>query len=161
MKIDISKLVEKYPNDMQLGEAIRKIYWEIKNNNLQYMIIEVSNGELLDKISILELKLLKIEDKDKLINIQKEFDYLNPLAKELFDTFGSKLQNLYLKLANINGLLWDLEDLIRECETKKDFGNEFIQLARSIYVTNDRRCEVKKRINIITNSDLVEEKSYK
>jgi len=125
------------------------------------MIIEVSNGELLDKISILELKLLKIEDKDKLINIQKEFDYLNPLAKELFDTFGSKLQNLYLKLANINGLLWDLEDLIRECETKKDFGNEFIQLARSIYVTNDRRCEVKKRINIITNSDLVEEKSYK
>jgi|TARA_B100000035_G_scaffold113872_1_gene96549 hypothetical protein len=125
------------------------------------MIIEVSNGELLDKISILELKLLKIEDKDKLNNIQKEFDYLNPLAKELFDTFGSKLQNLYLKLANINGLLWDLEDLIRECETKKDFGNEFIQLARSIYVTNDRRCEVKKRINIITNSDLVEEKSYK
>ena len=125
------------------------------------MNIEVSNGELLDKISILELKLLKIEDKNKLTNIRKEFDYLNPLAKKLFETFGSKLQNLYLKLANINGLLWDLEDLIRECETKKDFGDEFIQLARSIYVTNDRRSDVKRKINIITNSDLVEEKSYK
>ena len=125
------------------------------------MNIEVSNGELLDKISILELKLLKIKDKNKLTNIQKEFDYLNPLAKKLFETFGSKLQNLYLKLANINGLLWDLEDLIRECETKKDFRDEFIQLARSIYVTNDRRSDVKRKINIITNSDLVEEKSYK
>jgi len=125
------------------------------------MNIEVSNGELLDKISILELKLLKIENKNKLTNIQKEFDYLNPLAKKLFKTFGSKLQNLYLKLANINGLLWDLEDLIRECENKKDFGDEFIQLARSIYVTNDRRSNVKRKINIITNSDLIEEKSYK
>ena len=125
------------------------------------MNIEVSNGELLDKISILELKLLKIKDKNKLTNIQKEFDYLNPLAKKLFETFGSKLQNLYLKLADINGLLWDLEDLIRECETKKDFRDEFIQLARSIYVTNDRRSDVKRKINIITNSDLVEEKSYK
>ena len=125
------------------------------------MNIEVSNGELLDKISILELKLLKIENKNKLTNIQKEFDYLNPLAKKLFETFGSKLQNLYLKLANINGLLWDLEDLIRECENKKDFGDEFIQLARSIYVTNDRRSNVKRKINIITNSDLIEEKSYK
>ena len=125
------------------------------------MNIEVSNGELLDKISILELKLLKIKDKNKLTNIQKEFDYLNPLAKKLFETFGSKLQNLYLKLANINGLLWDLEDLIRECENKKDFGDEFIQLARSIYVTNDRRSDIKRKINIITNSDLVEEKSYK
>ena len=110
------------------------------------MNIEVSNGELLDKISILELKLLKIKDKNKLTNIQKEFDYLNPLAKKLFETFGSKLQNLYLKLANINGLLWDLEDLIRECETKKDFRDEFIQLARSIYVTNDRRSDVKRKI---------------
>ena len=125
------------------------------------MNIEVSNGELLDKISILELKLLKIKDKDKLANIQKEFDTLNPLAKELFDTFGSKLQNLYLKLASINGLLWDLEDLIRECETRKEFEAEFIQLSRSIYTTNDRRSEVKKIINKITNSNLVEEKSYK
>ena len=125
------------------------------------MKIEVSNGELLDKISILELKLLKIEDKEKLVNIQKEFDTLNPLAKELFENFGGQLQNHYLELARINGLLWDIEDWIRDCEREKRFDEEFIQLARSVYVTNDQRSEIKKLINKATNSDLVEEKSYK
>ena len=125
------------------------------------MKIEVSNGELLDKISILELKLLKIENEDKLINIKKEFNTLNPLAKELFEKFGGQLQNHYLELARINGLLWDIEDWIRDCEREKRFDEEFIQLARSVYVTNDQRSEVKKLINITTGSDLVEEKSYK
>ena len=125
------------------------------------MKVEVSNGELLDKISILELKLLKIEDKKKLVNIQNEFDELNPLCVVLFETFGSELQNLYLKLSNINGQLWDIEDWIRDCEREKRFDEEFIQLARSVYVTNDRRSEVKKEINILTGSGLVEEKSYK
>ena len=125
------------------------------------MKIEVSNGELLDKISILELKLLKIEDKEKLINIQKEFDVLNPLCVELFEKFGGQLQNHYLELARINGLLWDIEDWIRDCEREKRFDEEFIQLARSVYVTNDQRSEVKKLINKTTGSDLVEEKSYK
>ena len=125
------------------------------------MKIEVSNGELLDKISILELKLLKIEDKEKLINIQKEFDVLNPLCVELFEKFGGQLQNHYLELARINGLLWDIEDWIRDCEREKRFDEEFIQLARSVYVTNDQRSEVKKLINVMTNSGLVEEKSYK
>ena len=125
------------------------------------MKIEVSNGELLDKISILELKLLKIEDKEKLINIQKEFDVLNPLCVELFEKFGDQLQNHYLELARINGLLWDIEDWIRDCEREKRFDEEFIQLARSVYVTNDQRSEIKKLINKTTGSDLVEEKSYK
>tara|TARA_R100000734_G_C3297969_1_gene88936 strand:- start:378 stop:764 length:387 start_codon:yes stop_codon:yes gene_type:complete len=125
------------------------------------MKIEVSNGELLDKISILELKLLKIEDKEKLVNIQKEFDVLNPLCVKLFEKFGSQLQNHYLELARINGLLWDIEDWIRDCEREKRFDEEFIQLARSVYVTNDQRSEVKKIINILTGSGLVEEKSYK
>ena len=125
------------------------------------MKIEVSNGELLDKISILELKLLKIKDKEKLVNIQKEFDTLNPLAEKLFETFGGNLQNHYLELARINGLLWDIEDWIRDCEREKRFDEEFIQLARSVYVTNDQRSEVKKLINKTTGSDLVEEKSYK
>ena len=125
------------------------------------MKIEVSNGELLDKISILELKLLKIEDKEKLVNIQKEFDVLNPLCVELFEKFGGQLQNHYLELARINGLLWDIEDWIRDCEREKRFDEEFIQLARSVYVTNDQRSEVKKLINKTTGSDLVEEKSYK
>ena len=125
------------------------------------MKVEISNGELLDKISILELKLLKIEDKEKLVNIQKEFDTLNPLAKGLFEKFGGQLQNHYLELARINGLLWDIEDWIRDCEREKRFDEEFIQLARSVYVTNDQRSEVKKLINKTTGSDLVEEKSYK
>ena len=125
------------------------------------MKIEVSNGELLDKISILELKLLKIEDKEKLVNIQKEFDVLNPLCVELFEKFGGQLQNHYLELARINGLLWDIEDWIRDCEREKRFDAEFIQLARSVYVTNDERSRVKKEINELTNSGLVEEKSYK
>lgn len=125
------------------------------------MKVEVSNGELLDKISILELKLLKIEDKEKLVNIQNEFDTLNPLCVELFEKFGGELQNHYLELAKINGQLWDIEDWIRDCEREKRFDEEFIQLARSVYVTNDRRSEVKKIINILTGSGLVEEKSYK
>ena len=125
------------------------------------LTIEISPGELLDKISILELKLLKIKDEDKLINIQKEFDTLNPKVVELFEKHDSQLQNHYLELANINGQLWDIEDWIRDCEREKRFDAEFIQLARSVYVTNDRRSNVKKIINTITGSELVEEKSYK
>lgn len=125
------------------------------------MKIEISNGELLDKISILELKLLKIEDEEKLINIKKEFETLNPLVQELFEKYDGQLQNHYLELAKINGELWNIEDWIRDCEREKRFDKEFVELARSVYVTNDKRSEVKKIINILTSSGLVEEKSYK
>ena len=125
------------------------------------MKVEVSNGELLDKISILELKILKIEDEEKLVNIMTEFDTLNPLVVKLFEDNGSQLQNHYLELAKINGELWDIEDWIRDCEREKRFDKEFVELARSVYITNDKRCEVKKLINILTSSGLVEEKSYK
>ena len=125
------------------------------------MKVEVSNGELLDKISILELKMLKIEDEEKLFNIKKEFETLNPLVVNLFENYDSQLQNHYLELAKINGELWDIEDWIRDCEREKRFDKEFVELARSVYITNDKRCEVKKLINIETSSGLVEEKSYK
>ena len=125
------------------------------------MKIEISNGELLDKISILELKMLKIEDEEKLVNVYKEFDTLNPLVVELFENHDGQLQNHYLELAKINGELWDIEDWIRDCEREKRFDKEFVELARSVYITNDKRCEVKKLINILTSSGLVEEKSYK
>ena len=125
------------------------------------MKVEVSNGELLDKISILELKMLKIEDKEKLVNVHKEFDTLNPLVIELFENYDGQLQNHYLELAKINGELWGIEDWIRDCEREKRFDKEFVELARSVYITNDKRCEVKKLINILTSSGLVEEKSYK
>ena len=125
------------------------------------MLVEISNGELLDKISILELKLLKIEDEEKLTNIMVEFDALNPLVIELFEKHDGQLQNHYLELAKINGQLWDIEDWIRDCEREKNFDKEFVELARSVYITNDKRSEVKKIINILTSSELVEEKSYK
>ena len=125
------------------------------------MLVEVSNGELLDKISILELKMFRIEDEEKLVNVHKEFDTLNPLVVELFENNDSQLQNHYLELAEINGKLWDIEDWIRDCEHEKRFDKEFVELARSVYITNDKRCEVKKLINILTSSGLVEEKSYK
>lgn len=125
------------------------------------MQVEVSIGEFLDKISILELKLLNIIDKSKLINIKREFYYLNPFCTELLDTHGDELKSLYLKLSRINGDLWVIEDKLRELEAEKQFDDEFIELARSVYFTNDKRAEVKKDINLMTGSDLIEEKSYK
>lgn len=124
------------------------------------MKIEISNGELLDKISILELKMLNITDEDKLVNINNEFQELNPFVHDLFDKYGPEIQILYLELSKINGQLWTIEDDIRECERSKDFSEKFVELARSVYITNDKRCDVKKEINILTESGLVEEKSY-
>ena len=124
------------------------------------MKVEVSNGELLDKLTILEIKLKNIEDSDKLVNIQNEFNVLNPLAEDIFDDNNSDLQNHYMELADINSQLWKIEDDIRECEKNKEFGEKFVELARAVYITNDKRCEVKKIINIVTGSELVEEKGY-
>tara|TARA_B100000405_G_scaffold209004_1_gene147260 strand:+ start:558 stop:944 length:387 start_codon:yes stop_codon:yes gene_type:complete len=124
------------------------------------MKVEVSNGELLDKLTILELKLSNISDVKKLANIQKEHDELNPLAGQLFDSYGEELKNLYKQLAEINSELWTIEDDIRECERNKDFGSDFVSLARAVYFTNDKRSEIKKSINLLTGSGFVEEKSY-
>ncbi len=124
------------------------------------MKIEVSNGEILDKVSILELKIKNIDNKDKLINVEKEFYELSPLTEKLFDDYGSELQLKYLELANINTKLWIIEDNIRECEKNKNFGEYFVELARDVYITNDKRCDVKKEINILTESGFIEEKSY-
>ena len=124
------------------------------------MKVEVSNGELLDKLTILELKLSDISDVKKLTNIQKEHDELNPLAGQLFDSYGEELKNLYRQLSEINSELWTIEDDIRECERNKDFGSDFVSLARAVYFTNDKRSEIKKSINLLTDSGFVEEKSY-
>ena len=126
------------------------------------MKIEVSNGEIIDKYTILEIKLSQIKDADKLKNIQHEYDVLTPDVKSIYA--GSKdqaeLKKLHNDLLTINKKLWDIEDDIRECERAKDFGQTFIDLARAVYYTNDDRSDVKKAINIFTGSDLVEEKSY-
>lgn len=124
------------------------------------MKVEVSNGELLDKLSILELKLKNIKDDKKLINIKNEHGGLSPLCKNLFNNYGNELRSLYAKLSEINAELWKIEDDIRECERNKDFGDEFVRLARAVYITNDKRSDVKKSINLLTESGFVEEKSY-
>ena len=126
------------------------------------MKIEVSNGEIIDKYTILEIKLSEIKDAAKLKNIQHEYDVLTPDVQSIYS--GSKDQNhlkkLHTDLLEINKKLWKIEDDIRECERAKDFGQTFIDLARAVYYTNDDRSDVKKQINIFTGSDLVEEKSY-
>lgn len=124
------------------------------------MKVEVSNGELLDKLSILELKLKNIKDDKKLINIKNEHGGLSPLCYNLFNNYGNELRSLYAKLSEINAELWKIEDDIRECERNKDFGDEFVRLARAVYFTNDKRSDVKKSINLLTESGFVEEKSY-
>ena len=124
------------------------------------MKVEVSNGELLDKLSILELKLKNIKDDKKLINIKNEHGGLSPLCNNLFNNYGNELRSLYAKLSEINSELWKIEDDIRECERNKDFGDEFVRLARAVYFTNDKRSDVKKSINLLTESGFVEEKSY-
>ncbi|MGY8919157.1 MAG: DUF6165 family protein [Flavobacteriales bacterium] len=124
------------------------------------MKIEISNGELLDKLSILELKLKNITDENKLINVRSEFEELNPLAQQIFKKKAVGINELYLKLSEINGNLWDIEDDIRQCERDKKFDSKFVQLARDVYFTNDIRSELKKEINILTKSGLIEEKSY-
>lgn len=122
--------------------------------------INISPGELLDKISIIELKLLKINDKAKLNNIMIEFEALNPQVVELLEKFKEPLKKKYLHLSEVNETLWDVEDAIRIKEKNKEFDSKFIELARSVYRQNDKRSIIKKFINEMTDSNLIEEKSY-
>lgn len=119
--------------------------------------IPISIGELFDRISILEIKLEKIQNKEKLKNVKKELLLLNNL---LVDIDTSNIQHLIIKLKETNLILWDIEDRIRIKEQSLQFDEQFIQLARSVYITNDKRSEIKRKINLITNSELIEEKSY-
>tara|TARA_B110000483_G_scaffold110705_1_gene134755 strand:+ start:688 stop:1080 length:393 start_codon:yes stop_codon:yes gene_type:complete len=126
------------------------------------MKIEVSNGEIIDKYTILEIKLQEIKDADKLDNVQTEYDSLKPVVDQIYnDTHAQEvLAELKLDLLNINKTLWNIEDIIRDHEREERFDSDFIELARSVYYTNDERAEVKKQINQLTGSTLVEEKSY-
>lgn len=126
------------------------------------MKIEVSNGEIIDKYTILEIKLSKIKDEKKLKNVQHEYDVLTPDVETIYSKVSDKekLKTMHQNLLKINQKLWKIEDDIRECERAKDFGQTFIDLARAVYFTNDDRSVVKKEINLFTGSDLVEEKSY-
>ena len=122
------------------------------------MKVEISNGELLDKFSILEIKMGNITDPAKLTNIENEYKELTSDCTDLLR--DSTISYLYAELKSINQKLWVVEDDIRECERRKDFGPQFISLAREVYFTNDERARVKKEINLASGSSLVEEKSY-
>ena len=121
--------------------------------------VPVSVGEVLDKITILQIKRAHISDANKRVNIQNELDALLPLvAADGFTT--DEMQGLMAELKSVNEALWDIEDDIREKEAAKSFDAAFIKLARAVYLTNDKRAEIKKQINLATGSALIEEKSY-
>ena len=122
------------------------------------MEIEVSIGEIVDKLTILQIKKENITDNEKLVNINKEYDYLFTVVE---NDLGISTESLdYLKLLSVNKELWVIEDNIRNKERQKEFDEEFIKLARDVYYTNDVRAKIKKEINLKYGSGFVEEKSY-
>lgn len=129
------------------------------------MNIEISNGELLDKITILKIKLIKIKDDDKRKHLMEEHDLLVAKMMVLTDLFDNKddegeYLKLFDQLFSVNERLWRIEDQIREKESKNIFDKDFIELARSIYFINDVRSIIKKSINELTKSNIVEIKQY-
>ena len=130
------------------------------NTKLDKILAEISAGELIDKITILEIKKVKITNKEKLIEIEKELLSLNQTMKK-FITNDSKIQAFKDNLKDINLKLWDIEDGKRSAEKNKDFGENFIDLARKVYKFNDERANIKLSINDTLGSNIKEVKSYK
>ncbi len=126
---------------------------------LTSLFAEISPGELIDKITILEIKLERLDDTAKIANVRTELETL-AATRDAAVPESPELASLTAELKEINGRLWEIEDDIRERERNKDFGLDFVELARGVYMTNDRRSRVKRRINEILGSRLVEEKSY-
>jgi hypothetical protein len=121
--------------------------------------VEIAPGELIDKITILEIKLEKISDQGKLVNVRREHESLvDVLHKEVVET--AELLRLTAALKDVNAELWQIEDDIRDQERAKTFGTQFVALARAVYHTNDRRAALKREINELLQSAIIEEKSY-
>ena len=121
--------------------------------------VEIAPGELIDKITILEIKLARIKDAAKLQNVRAEWETLTR-ARDAAIAPSPEIAAETAALKRANEILWDVEDQIRDCERTKDFGPRFVTLARSVYVTNDERARLKRRINELLGSRLIEEKSY-
>jgi hypothetical protein len=160
---------EEIPIDYsEVPPFLHKVFWgswweidenkakEIINNLINTMLIPVSVGELIDKITILEIKLDKIKNKEALVNIQNEHNKLSTISSTLLP----KLGNFKNKMRHVNEEIWDIEDGVRDCERNKTFDEDFITLARSVYFKNDERAAIKRQINELFNSEIVEEKSY-
>ena len=124
------------------------------------ILAEISVGELFDKITILNIKTKKIQDSEKLMNIKNELNFLNNQASNIKVKDQESLNKNINKLQSINEELWDIENYKRECEANKDFGEKFIELSRDVHFKNDIRAQIKKKINLLTDSIIVEEKEY-
>jgi hypothetical protein len=125
----------------------------------QDILVPISVGELMDKITILEIKSERIANPSQRENIMRELDALRAVG--LGDVDRAMLERLAAELRRVNARLWDVEDAIRGCDARGDFGNEFIELARTVYRLNDERARIKKAINLASGSRLIEEKSYR
>ena len=122
--------------------------------------VDVAPGELIDKITILLIKSERMDDPDKIANVQLELDILQAIHESSIS--GSPaLDDLTAELKRVNEALWEIEDDIRACEAERDFGDTFVKLARSVYRTNDERAQLKREINVLLGSQILEEKSYK
>ena len=128
-------------------------------NKSKKILTEISAGELLDKISILEIKLNNIKDKEKLVDINKEYKSLEDTRKSNIE-MTENLQKLINQLIEINLKLWNIEEEKRICEKNEDFGNNFINLSRNVYKNNDKRAKIKSDINKLLGSNIKEVKSY-
>ena len=129
------------------------------NNKLEKILAEISAGELIDKITILEIKKVKISDTEKLESVEKELSALNITFKQFIPN-NSKIKQLIDQLKSINLKLWDIENAKRVAEKNMDFNKEFIELARNVYKTNDQRSKIKLEINNILGSNIKEVKSH-
>jgi|TARA_B110000967_G_scaffold146517_1_gene149972 predicted nuclease with TOPRIM domain len=129
------------------------------NNKLDKILAEISAGELIDKITILEIKKTKIKDSEKLKDIEKEFSSLRITLKNAISDI-SKIQQLFDKLKSINLKLWDIENEKRLAEKNSNFDEKFIELSRSVYKNNDERAQIKLKINNILGSNIKEVKSH-
>jgi len=129
------------------------------NDKMDKILAEISAGELIDKITILEIKKEKISNKEKLLNIERELKSLNSTFNGFFQNHDRVLE-FKIKLKNVNLKLWDIEEGKRSAEKNRDFGDKFIELARNVYKYNDQRAKIKSDINNLLNSNIIEVKSY-
>jgi hypothetical protein len=126
---------------------------------IEHILVPTAPGELIDKLTILRLKEERMTDPAKVANVRTEMAALTKIADSQVPP-SVELTALWEDLYVINGDLWVIEDDIRDCENAKNFGEDFIRLARAVYITNDRRADVKKKINLLLGSTLIENKSY-
>ncbi len=123
------------------------------------IFVEVGAGELIDKATILDIKRERFADPTKQVNVARELLALGTARSDLIRDFPA-IAALEAELKAINEVLWDVEDALRDCEARGDFGPKFVELARAVYKNNDRRSELKRKINIVSGARIVEEKSY-